>query len=357
MPMYELKGFAECDVDDPFFDSLKEDYNGFEQWFKRKSDEGEKVYVSMDNGQVQAFVYIKEGEQEAVGDLPESKGRLKIGTLKISKDSAGKKLGEGAIGLALWRWQQSDSDEIYVTVYPKHDDIISLVKKYGFHKAGNKEGEEVYVKDKRSIPLEIGERAGLTSLPYIDPDFKRAGYIPIYEKYHDVMFPYSELMNTDQTMRPLPVSNGINKSYVATPKGMIDYRPGDIVLIYRISETDRRNKSAATSYCTVSTVRWIKRNGKLIDGENKDSFKDMIENRTVYSDEELDALFTKDNLCVINLLYNGYFGAGHNINYRWLHEHGYMEGHPYEVKLTPEEFWTIMKEGGKDEKSVAFRKA
>ena len=32
-----LRKFADIDLNDPFFDSLKEDYPGFEEWFDRKA--------------------------------------------------------------------------------------------------------------------------------------------------------------------------------------------------------------------------------------------------------------------------------------------------------------------------------
>ena len=34
----ELVKFKEVNLEDPFFDSLKADYKGFEEWFGRKSD-------------------------------------------------------------------------------------------------------------------------------------------------------------------------------------------------------------------------------------------------------------------------------------------------------------------------------
>ena len=40
-----LKRFAEIDLNDTFFDSLKEDYTGFEAWFQKKSQDNSKAYV------------------------------------------------------------------------------------------------------------------------------------------------------------------------------------------------------------------------------------------------------------------------------------------------------------------------
>ena len=124
--MYRKMRFSDCDLGDPFFDSLKEDYLKFPTWFGKKAEDGTEAYVSIDDGRIQAFVYIKEEHGEAVGDLP-AEDRLKIGTLKICSDFKGQRLGEGGIGLALWEWQRSPYQQIYLTVYPKHDDLIGLI--------------------------------------------------------------------------------------------------------------------------------------------------------------------------------------------------------------------------------------
>ena len=52
------------------------------------------------------------------------------------------------------------------------------------------------------------------------------------------------------------------------------------------------------------------------------------------------------------MLYNGYFGAGNNVNHRWLQEKGYFVGHPYETLLEPEAFREILREGGKNEQDI-----
>ena len=76
--------FANISLADPFFDSLKADYPGFEAWFGRKATENAFVQYG-DNGQLQAFLYLKE-ERDAVTDvspqLPAAP-RLKVGTFKI----------------------------------------------------------------------------------------------------------------------------------------------------------------------------------------------------------------------------------------------------------------------------------
>lgn len=59
---YKLCNFSDCDLKDHFFDSLKNDYSDFDQWFRKKSFEGEYAYVDKDENRIQAFLYIKPDE-------------------------------------------------------------------------------------------------------------------------------------------------------------------------------------------------------------------------------------------------------------------------------------------------------
>ena len=83
------------DLNSSFFDSLRSDYNGFDDWFKRKAKEKEEAYIQRDeNGEVQAFLYLKIENEELKDVEPhlEAMRRLKIGTFKIEAHCT--KLGE-----------------------------------------------------------------------------------------------------------------------------------------------------------------------------------------------------------------------------------------------------------------------
>jgi len=345
---FSVKNFSECRLNDPFFDSLREDYEGFENWFRKKSESGETAYVHYDeNGVVRAFLYLKDSESEAVGDLT-VEPRMKIGTLKIDPSFEGRRLGEGAIGIALWKWQRSDLDQIYVTVFPKHDDLVTMLNVYGFEKCGKKGEEDVFVKDKKKMRYDTIRRP----FPYFDPKFTRGKYIPINDVFHDLMFRYSELMNTNQNTGEMTVSNGITKNYVAAPMSEVDYRQGDIVFIYRkhTGSGQKAYKSVVTSYCTVSKITWVKKDWKKI--VDFDSYLKLVGNKSVYEPKVLENEYKKRNLCVIELIYNGYFGAGHNVTYSSLEAEGLFKKYPYEIELNRAEIIKIMKMGGKDEQDI-----
>jgi len=261
-------------------------------------------------------------------------------------------MGEGAIGIALWRWRDSPFNQIYVTIYPKRKDIIGLLRKYGFAMKGKKGGENVYAKDKADLDYSDPTK----SFPYIDPEFKKAGYIPINDIFHDKMFQFSDLKGVLKPDSEMPVSNGIAKSYVATPISKIDFAKGDLVFIYRICTDDnaiRSYQSTVTSFCTVSRVEAIKR-----DGENLKSFSQFLRdvgNKTVYSEDELRNAYEKANVYLIDLLYNGFFGQGNNVNLASLKKNGlWGDQHPYLFKLSREQTVELLKMGGKNEYDIVI---
>lgn len=341
---FQLTFFSACDINDPFFDSLKEDYAEFETWFEKKSKMGQQLYVYSENRQMLAVLYLKEEEEELLLQEERLKccGRLKIGTLKISNYVKNQRLGEGAIGLSLWRWQQMPVNEVYITVFEKHTSLIQLLIKFGFVKRGkNERGEDVYVKDKSNLRY----LNPYIAFPYIKPDFEYCGYLPIRDEYHDTLFPYSELANTNQETKEIAAANGMTKSFIASPIKPVKYYSGQPVFVYRIHTGDGRKKykSVVTSICTIVKQIVVKENGK-----DQLSFKDFINiigNKSYFNHQQLINLYDKDHLVILEMVYNGGFGKGHNVTYNDLNENGLFEDYPYHIQLTPDQFITILELG------------
>ena len=89
-----LKRFADIDLSDTFFDSLKEDYIGFEAWFEKKAQDNSYAYVQYTNNNLQAFLYLKDESGQELTDIIPARSacnRLKVGTFKI--DAHNTKLG------------------------------------------------------------------------------------------------------------------------------------------------------------------------------------------------------------------------------------------------------------------------
>ena len=146
--------FGNININDPFFDSFKNDYVGFEKWFNKKADEIAYICISED-GNILAFLYVKsEDTDENYTDISpqfQPKRRLKIGTFKVI--SNGFKLGERFLKIIFDNAMRFKVDEIYVTIFDRSEDqerLIHLLEDWGFQRFGTKSSQSgnelVYVR-------------------------------------------------------------------------------------------------------------------------------------------------------------------------------------------------------------------
>lgn len=361
---FEYRKFTEIDIGDPFFDTLKRDYpgtetsTGFIEWFKRKGKIDEEALVFIDgDGKIGAFMYIKEEDNEKIvlkDKILPVVPRIKIGTLRIAERYRGQRLGEGAIGLALWKWRDSKREEIYVTVYPEHDDLITQLERFGFVQKGyNADGEMIYIKNRK----EISYQNPFTSFPFINPHFSKAGLLIVNDEYHDTLFPLSKLKNITSQTVDLAVANGLSKVYIGRAVNP-HYKIGEPVFIYRKYTGNQGrpgHKSCFTSVCVVTDVIMAKENGK-----EKVAYGELIKrigNKSVFNEDEIRKRYANDkNVTVICLLYYGYFGEGNNVNYNWLNSKGLWTkpgiSYPTERQYNREEFEAVMKEANADVQNI-----
>lgn len=357
---FERKKFSDCNLNDKFFLSLKEDYPDFEKWFKEKSLEGEEAFIFEDENGLCAFLSFKDVEEEIkLRDtiLPKKK-RMKIRTFKLDFRYQGKRLGEGAIGIALWKWQESNVDEIYLTVFNSHKDLINLIERYGFicigelannTTANTDKKELIYVKNKNCIDYSTPYKA----FPYINPAFIKAGMLPIKADYHDRLLPYSELKNTQQEFWDEAAGNGITKVYVGSPLNIECIKSGEPIFFYRkyIGNGPATYKSCITSYGTITNVYVIKSNFRCL--KTKEEFLKICGNKTIFSKYELSNAYNKQrNLVVFEFIYNGFFGKGHNVIYKTLKSLGLFNTHPYNIKYSKNDFKRILELGGQNVQNI-----
>lgn len=217
----EPKQFRDIDLNDTFFDSLKEDYPGFDVWFNKKSQEGKKAYVQYSNNQLQAFLHLKiedEKVEDVVPNLPH-KNHLKIATFKI--DAHNTKLGERFVKKIVDAAIFKKCDDIYVTIFPKHEGLIRLLSRYGFELYGKKRDENVYVKNMKRL---TGDP--LKDFPLIKTVGKRKFLLSIKPDYHTTLFPDSILKNEEnqryELIKDVSPTNSIHKIYVSQIKDTIE---------------------------------------------------------------------------------------------------------------------------------------
>lgn len=336
---FEQKLFSEIDINDPLFSSLKADYPEFATaWFPKCIQGKRKALVFYDAAGLGAFVALKREHEPIVlqdGVIP-AVPRLKIATLLLAERFRGQRLGEGALGLILWFWQRSKLEEVYVTVFPNHADVIAQLERFGFRVVGhNARGEVIYLRSRRDIDFSDPYK----SFPFVSPNFGKGGYLIVNDSYHDTLFPHSELKNTPQEVLDMDAANGVSKVYVGKAWN-VHYRIGEPIFIYRRytgTEGKPGYRSCLTSYCVVTGVVPVKENGRA--KMSFDEFVALAGNKTIFGREELKQRFDDDpNITVVTMLYCGYFGPGHNLNMMWLKEHGLWadeQQYPAQVQLTP----------------------
>lgn len=292
--------FSELNLDDHFFDSLRNDYTEFDKWFKKKCNNAASAYVLFDSsGFIHAFLYLKEenGEDSTTNPkLPKAK-KLKVGTFKI--DAHKTSLSERFITIILRKMIEENFEYTYVTFYPKQEQLKRLFKKYGFSKWGIKKDEEVYYKD-----LNVKNDA-FKDFPRISGERKNNKFLlGIIPKYHTKLFPDSKLSNEkDYSRQDVSFSNTIVKSYLGAMKKMIDIKSNDLIMIYRTNTGNSIGsayyKSVVTSVCTVVDTC------NIYEFETFEKFKEYIGYGTIFNEKELKNLYDyKKYPYVIKMIYN-----------------------------------------------------
>lgn len=350
--------FSECDLNSEIFSSLINDYKNFHQWFKKKSDKGEKAIIIEEEGKIEAFMYLK-FEEETINllgqELPVT-DRIKIGTFKTSENLKGKRYGEGLIGTALRKWADSTSREIYVTTFPKQTELIGMLEAYGFESIGelrDSPGELIFSRSKDSVNFSTAKK----SFPFIQSG-KKGKYLVIDEEYHDTLFPQSKLARGMNETLDLDVKNGITKMYVSSIYNYNSLVPGDFMVVYRKSNRrPAKYNAVATGVVVVEDVKKIKEYNKVkIDyGE----FINYLGNKTVLAEADLkEYYYSAKNCSIVTITYNQYFGAGKNITLGTLKDNDlWPDDYPTSSNISTEELKLILRLGGLNEKNIIIDKS
>lgn len=297
----ELRFFSEIDLNDNFFDSLKKDYDGFEDWYKRKAVKNELVFVQFDEEKhLQGFLYLKDETDQidkSIKPIMNSKRRFKVGTFKI--DAHNTRLGERFIKKIMDKGIYEGYEEAYVTIFPKQEPLILLLQKYGFKEYGTKGEELVLVKDFTTCEGNI-----LKDYPLIQPSGKRKFLLSIYPRYHTPLFSDSILKNeerrSDELVKDVSFSNSIHKVYICFMPKTAYLRKGDLLVIYRTNDNigPARYRSVVTSICQVEELK-VKS-----DFANINEYIGYCKKYSIFEENDLRIWYRKDNLVVIKMTYN-----------------------------------------------------
>lgn len=301
----------QINLEDTFFDSLKNDYPKFEEWFQKKQEQESEAYITKDdNEHITSFLMLKEeGPEESYETFEKpftSAKRLKVSTFKV--ETTGNRIGEAFIKIIVEEAIKRKVQEVYITIFPKQLYLIELLENYGFKlktsiKCNNKDKENVYVKEMKNEN---------NYYPYITVHNQKVFLVPIQDKYHNLLFQDAQRniqLSYYDMKGQSTANNSIKKVYISNSK-IKKIKPNSILLFY-CSET----KKAITSVGIVDSV--------FTDFESFEEFYRVVHKRTAYSEEELENMY-KSNCLVI--LFKHYISFEKYINYEFLKNNKVING-------------------------------
>ncbi len=264
VPAYSLN------ISDPFFDSLRDDYPEFDQWFREKcvSNSRECWVVNVD--QQLAGIIVRKDETPTEADCKSNGSKiLKLCTFKVSSGFQGEKLGELLVKQVLWWSHLNFYDVVYLTAYEKHGELIDLLLRYGFEQTEKIDSGEWLLEramNRGSLDCDVPEDEIAIRNRCLYPSFllsknTRTFCVPIRAEYHERLFPEkSRRVNIDLFPRVLSdgttnrtPGNTIRKVYLCRAQTR-RLRPGDILAFYVSKDIQFKDYQCITTLGVVDSV-------------------------------------------------------------------------------------------------------
>ena len=287
----KCKYLYEVDVENVFFDSLRQGYDGFNSWYRKCSEQGRQAWIIQSGDVISALCIFKEEYDERVTSSNEIlRGKiLKLCTFKVA--DLGKKYGERLLFVAFNQAMENSFDYVYMQVREEGQGyLVSLLMDFGFKKLGKYNNDFTYVKDMR-----VGDRSvwdnrndsvkyAIEHYPHVIDEGVKKYIVPIRPIYHDLLFPdkriYRDLFQNELSSE----ANAIKKAYLCQSP-MKNLLPGDLLFFYRTSD-------AKSVYC-VGVVEGVRR---FSDANELISF---VSKRTVYTHEDMRTFISKGEVLAI----------------------------------------------------------
>jgi len=300
----------EIPIEDDIFDSLREGYDGFDDWWREKCVKKRRMcWAVYDEGLAGLIVRKEETQKDTDATLP-GKKILKICTFKVRPENRGTKLGELLLKQAFWFAQANKFDVIYLTTQKEQAALIDLIEDYGFSHTKTMNGNElVYEKPLSLKQLEANSDDNLYTLakhnyPRFHTGAHATGYIiPIQELWHDTLFP---------DLKDDPQGDLLTLMGGAGPK-----RPGNTIRkVYLSQAPANMNETGATIFfykgsSKLSPSQAITAVGVLEDMQLAYSTSELMRvagGRSVYSERQLEEwnASSENPVKALNFLLMGY---------------------------------------------------
>ena len=337
--LYNLTPYLDCE----FFNSLRERYVTFNDWFRSKARNNNKAWVVFkEPGTIGAICIYDQQQNEVITQegLRLQGQSLKLCTFKVSQGIRGRKIGELFLK-ATFRYATANRIE-NIFIHGKEDEqhfLFNMLEDFGFRRVGSHPGanrqDSVYLKEHPVSPpceeLEPFEYAKKYFPHFRHDEIIKKFIVPIRPFFHGILFPDYVPPGSHQLplfTAPNDVGNSIKLAYLCHAQTR-QIAPGDAVLFY-IS----RQGQAITTIGIVESYETL---------EEADSIARKVKRRTVYSMSEIIDMAERPTRVMLFRL----IGHLNNpLSREWLVDRGVLRSAPQSItKISNRAFEEVLSSG------------
>lgn len=289
-PLVELRPCYSISIEDQIFDSIRDDYDGFDQWFRENCQLEQREAFVIDGGDSLAGICILKDEDDEEYGLPA--GRLKLCTVKVAEPHRRQRYGALLLKAALDNAVRRGRTGLYVTVFDRHPELIRLLEDLGFEFASQvtELGELVMWRPLVAPPDAVAELDGFEFNRRYGPHNLKLDVpmhiIPIQPQWEERLFPEGrrqlELIGENAAC-----GNDLRKAYLSRAStGQLGR--GDLVLFYR-SRDERAVRFVAVVESTLRSA-------------DASEIVRFVGTRTVYTAEEIEEMTANGRRNVLAVL-------------------------------------------------------
>ncbi len=274
----------ENELNNEFFNSLRESYKDFNDWFLKCAKENRRCYLLRVDNKISAIL-IFHREKKVDHLLPNiDSDALKMCTLKVAETVFGFRLGELFLNKMFDLCIKGKIKHLYLTVFPHHVQLIELLSKYGFVRYAfkNKYGLDELRMIKSLVKLDyVNTPQAITAHPfYFDSENFNKFIIPIDPKFYNTLFKDGSFRvrtlfdDAEDSLNEIE-GNTISKAYLCKSK-RLSMKVGDILFFY-----GSKKIKSIEPIGILDSVTYTK---------DINEIKTLVKRKTVYSDSDLERL-------------------------------------------------------------------
>jgi GNAT superfamily N-acetyltransferase len=305
----ENKACYQVNKSDPIFNTLRNDYPGFDVWWQKCCAKHRNCWVVSSESNIAGIVVYNDESSVSGHDIFGLGKVLKLCTFKVSEDYRGGRLGEQLLKQSIWYARSNNFDVVYVEAYEKQKSLLDLFAYYGFSEHSRKESQLIIAKDFRVISAEEEDyKWHRTNYPVLKSNPSSVIVVPIRPEFHRRLLPEATKLNSgttidmfedqwsNQNRENFIPSTAIRKVYVCKAQ-MKKIEPGSRLYFYLTQSADI---SGSRSFTGVGIVE------NFLEVSSLSELQRITAKRSVYRLSELEEIFNKQGKTkVLNFIFSG----------------------------------------------------